>query len=178
MKETTAMFAPPLTTVGAERTAFAVIEEDADDTVLAVPFPLGVTVNVYEVPFVNPPTVHDWVEVLAIAVVLETVQVKFPGFEVATYVVAVPSGQKVTVTAPLPALATVGVVMALPKVTPPDAATPVVSPVTSVLTVKPPATKDCAVAGFVKPPSLILSVLSAAQFVVVVHPVSLVKVTT
>ena len=49
---------PALATVGAESTAFAVIEEEAEETVLVVPLPLGVTVKVYEVPFVKPPMVQ------------------------------------------------------------------------------------------------------------------------
>jgi hypothetical protein len=62
------------TPVGAPGTADGTIADDADDAKLVPTEFVAVTVNVYEVPFVRPPTVH----VVAVVVV----QVNPPGDEV------------------------------------------------------------------------------------------------
>ena len=77
------------------------------------PPPLGVTVNSYCVPFVNPVTVQlcDPVGAVSAATVQpSTAVVKAePMYELTAYEVAEPSAVNVTLIAPLPAFATVGV---------------------------------------------------------------------
>jgi hypothetical protein len=58
-----------------------VIELDATDTEDGVLLPLGVTVKVYAVVAARPVTVQFWAPVGAV-VVLTTVHVKLPGFDV------------------------------------------------------------------------------------------------
>jgi hypothetical protein len=73
--------APEVATVGAVRTIPGINAADAEDTVEVVPPPLGVTVKVYDVPFVSPATTQDCAPP-AIGVRLERVQVKPPGDDV------------------------------------------------------------------------------------------------
>lgn len=106
----------PATAIGAEREDAGLIELEAREPVDAVLLPLGVTVNVYDVPLVSPVTVQ-FVDAAGIAVVppAPTVQVwplaVVPMYAVTTYVDATPSGIKVTLIAPLPLFKTVGIAM-------------------------------------------------------------------
>jgi hypothetical protein len=74
--------APKLVAEGVVRIATGVTAADAADIVEVVLPPLGVTVKVYDVPFVNPEIVQLCVVVGAVA--LKTVHVKPPGFDVTT----------------------------------------------------------------------------------------------
>ena len=73
--------------------------------------PLGVTVKVYDEPFVSPVTVQ-LCEPAAGGVVVFTIEQLPLGEPLTTYDVATPSAVKVTLIAPEPAFATVGVAMA------------------------------------------------------------------
>ena len=86
------------------------IDADASDTAEPVPLPLGVTVKVYDVPFVSPDTVQVC-EPVGGVVVLTTVQLALgePEAVLTVYRVATPSAVKVTAIFPAPAFATVGV---------------------------------------------------------------------
>ena len=81
-------------------------DAEAAETVDVVPLPDGVTVKVYEEPFVSPATTQLCEPLNAVAD--DTEQVKLPGDEVTVYSVATPSARKETVAAPLPAFAVVG----------------------------------------------------------------------
>ena len=96
-------------------------DADASETVEAVEPPVGVTVNVYDVPFVSPVTVQLWAPEGTVTE-LATVQVELPGVEVTVYSVATPSATKLTLMAPVPAFATVGVGSAVVGVSEAEAA--------------------------------------------------------
>jgi hypothetical protein len=84
---------------------------DAADTVEVVLLPLGVTVNVYDVPFVSPATVQLCAPAVG-GVTPLTLHVAVPGEAATVYRVATPSAVKLTVIAPLPARTAVGAVKA------------------------------------------------------------------
>jgi hypothetical protein len=81
--------------VGLAKTPDVVTDADAGDAVDVVLLPLGTTTKVYPVVSDNPVTVQLCVPVGGVA--LLTTQVRLPGVEVTTYVVATPSAVNVTV---------------------------------------------------------------------------------
>ena len=98
---------PAKATVGvAKGVVPGAIDADASETVEELP--VGVTVNVYDEPFVSPVTVQLWAPEGTVTE-LATVQVKVPGDAATVYSVATPSATKLTLIAPVPAFATVGV---------------------------------------------------------------------
>jgi len=70
----------PTEAVGVARGAPGITAVDAADARVVVPLPLGVTVKVYDVPLVSPETVQFSAPVGGVEK-LNTVQIKFPGFE-------------------------------------------------------------------------------------------------
>jgi hypothetical protein len=79
--ETVAAAEPAVTAVGVARAAPGIAAAEAAETTEVVPPPLGVTVKVYDVPFVRPVTVQ-FCEPVGTVVVFTTVQVALPGVEV------------------------------------------------------------------------------------------------
>jgi hypothetical protein len=71
----------PTDAVGVASAAPGIAAADASDAKVVVLLPLGVTMNVYDVPLVSPVTVQFCAPVGAVTV-LTTVQVKLPGVEV------------------------------------------------------------------------------------------------
>jgi hypothetical protein len=73
--------APASTTVGFAIAAPGIKADEASDVVFVSELPLGTTLKVYEVPFVNPPMLQVCAPTGAVSM-LETTQVKLPGVDV------------------------------------------------------------------------------------------------
>jgi hypothetical protein len=110
----------PVEAVGVARAAPGIAAGEASEAKVVVLLPLGVTMNVYDVPLVRPVTVQFCAPVGAVTV-LTTVQVKLPGVDVTVYVEATPSATNATFTVPLPLDPMVGVAKAAKVVTDVDA---------------------------------------------------------
>jgi hypothetical protein len=103
------MFTSPLPASradGAPRIAPGATALDANDVVDVVLLPLGVTVKVYETPFVRLLTTQLYV--LSAENEPVTVQLWVPPTALMVYVVAVPSAVNATLTSPLPAFVAIG----------------------------------------------------------------------